>query len=481
MRFGRQLFIFAAFLFCRPAFGQQIPESLSGTWLGTLQVGVELRIVFHFSVSGDSIEASLDSPDQGVSGIPVSGASFEAGKVNVDIMRIGASYSGTLEQDSDMIKGTFSQSGMTFPLDLRKVDTVTGPPRPQNPVRPYPYKEQEVQFTDTYDLAKQNVPKDTVRLAGTITIPQGTGPFPALVLVTGSGPQNRDEFLMGHSPFLVLSDYLTRHGILVLRYDDRGIGKSTGDFADATTQDFANDAKAAVDYLSSRADELHISRIGIAGHSEGGIIAPMAARDDKHVDFIVLLAGTGIRGDSLLVLQQSLILRAAGVTDSIVKIYETLQRKLMHEIETDPDSARAVENLIRMQKDFIRETPENELNALGISRSDTANVPASFYNTKWMRFFLTYDPKPVLEKTRIPVLALNGSKDLQVPPDPDLTEIGKALEKAGNTHYKTVELPGLNHLFQHCVTGSPNEYGQIEETFSEEAMQIIADWILGLH
>ncbi len=449
--------------------GQTVPAALDGKWIGKLKVGIELRIVFNFEVDGDSIYTVLDSPDQGVNGIPTAHTTYNNGAIVVDIPLIKGKYSGHLNAAENTITGTWNQ-GAELPLDLAKTDSVTGPARPQNPVEPYPYRSEEIVF--------QNKKADSVFLAGTITIPDGKGPFPSVILVTGSGQQNRDEFLMGHSPFLVLSDYLTRHGIIVLRYDDRGFGASTGDATNATSADFAWDAIAAAEYLRSRKD-LPVSRIGIAGHSEGGMIAPMAASKNKHVDFIVLMAGPGIPGDSLLSLQGKMLAKANGADEKTIALYASLQQQMIQACKTATDPVALEADLIRINKEFIAGHSENELESLGIQPSDTLSG-ISFFSSRWMQYFLNYDPYPVLSKTKIPVLAINGTTDLQVPYKENLHAIEGALRDAGNDNFRIVELPGLNHLFQTSKTGSPSEYGMLEETFNENAMQVIAGWINGL-
>jgi pimeloyl-ACP methyl ester carboxylesterase len=307
-----------------------------------------------------------------------------------------------------------------------------------------------------------------------LTIPDTAGPFTAVILVTGSGPQNRNEELLGHKPFLVLADYLTRNGIAVLRYDDRGIGESTGDFRKATSMDFADDAIAAVEYLKTK-NEINV--IGVAGHSEGGIIAPMAAVKSDDVGFIVLMAGTGIRGDSILMLQTELIMRASGTEEKLIKRDLNFFRKGYNELLSDTDDEQLKQALTAIINEAYESLSEAEKLEAG-NKEMMVESQLGMLLSPWFRYFVKYDPYPTLTKVKCPVLAINGEKDLQVPPKENLNAIEWALIEGGNKNYEIVEMPGLNHLFQHSENGSPNEYGKIEETFSTDAMKVISDWIL---
>jgi pimeloyl-ACP methyl ester carboxylesterase len=301
-------------------------------------------------------------------------------------------------------------------------------------------------------------------LAATLTVPRGKGPFPAVLLIVGSGPHDRDESLMGHKPFLVLSDYLTRKGIVVLRADKRGVDKSTGDLTSATTADFATDAEAGVAYLKTRS-EVDPRKIGLIGHSEGGIIAPMVAARNSGVAFIVLMAGTGVPGDQIIVEQLRLIEEAGGASKD----------------KASGDAAKEGEVLTLVEKEKDIATLDKELHEKFVSAGmPEAQIDASIktVTTPWFRDFLAYDPATALRKVACPVLVLNGEKDLQVPPAQNLPAIRKALEDGGNKHFEIDELPDLNHLFQTAKTGSPIEYAEIEETISPLALGKIAGWIL---
>lgn len=438
-------------------------------WEGKLKIsGVTLRLVLKTSTDEKGlITAKLDSPDQSVENIQVSSITVTEDSLKFEVASIMAKYSGKIEKDSMVIVGIFKQATLTLPLNLKKVEKLTEIKRPQTPMPPFPYIEEEVFFENK---------SAGIKLAGTFTYPKNGKNFPAVVMVTGSGAQDRDETIFKHKPFLVIADYLSRNGVAVLRFDDRGVGKSTGNFAAATSADFVTDALAAVEYLKTRT-EVNPSKIGIIGHSEGGMIAPMAASNSDEVAFIVLLAGPGMKGSDLLALQTELILKANGTPPD--KVDESVKtNKAAYKIVVEQsDSALAYKELEKLFEDQIANLTEEEKNSPEYNRDNFKRM-ASTLLSPWFRFFLKFDPAEYLENVRVPVLALNGEKDLQVPPKENLRGIEEALKIAGNKNFKTVELPGLNHLFQNCKTGSPNEYGEIEETFSPNALKIIGDWII---
>ncbi|NMB80743.1 MAG: alpha/beta hydrolase [Ignavibacteria bacterium] len=437
-------------------------------WEGKLKVGgVSLRLVLKTTTDEKGLlTAKLDSPDQSVENIPVTSISISEDSLKFEVASIVAKYSGKIEKDSMVVVGIFKQATLTVPLNLKKVEKLTEIRRPQTPQPPFPYNEEEVVFENK---------SAGIKLAGTLTYPKQGSNFAAVVMVTGSGAQDRDETIFNHKPFLVIADYLSRNGIAVLRYDDRGVGKSTGNFAAATSADFATDALAAVEYLKTRSEVNH-KKIGIMGHSEGGMIAPMAASSSDDVAFIILLAGPGMKGSDLLALQTELILKANGTPpDKIDESVKTNTAAYKIVVEQS-DSALAYKELEMLFDEQIANLTEEEKKSPEYSR-DNFKRTASTLLSPWFRFFLKFDPKEYLENIHIPVLALNGEKDLQVPPKENLSLIEEALKIAGNKNFKTVELPGLNHLFQNSKTGSPNEYGIIEETFSPAALELIGGWI----
>lgn len=451
------------------SFGQPEEKKYTSLWEGFIKTNaLSLRLAVKIYKNDDgSLGAFLDSPDQGAKNIPIDKVSLTDDSLNFTINSAMAKYNGVIIKDSAIVKGKWVQGGKTSPLDLKKVGALTKVNRPQTPVPPFPYNSEDVTF-------ENNTAK--IALAGTLTYPKSGGKFPAVVLVTGSGPQDRDEAIFEHKPFLVIADYLSKNGIAVLRCDDRGVGKSTGRFASATTADFASDALAAVEYLKTR-KEIDAKKIGVMGHSEGGAIAPMVANNSNDVAYIILLAGPGVRGDELLIKQTELIMDSKNSKKEEIEKSVGINRKIYSIIVNEPDSTAAVKKLQQLYEDEIKKLDEKEKKKEEYSL-ESFNSAIRTVMTPWFRFFLKYDPRPVLENITIPVLALNGEKDIQVSPKENLGGIETALKNAGNKNYKIVELPGLNHLFQHCVKCDLSEYGQIEETFSEEALKIIKDWIL---
>jgi uncharacterized protein len=379
--------------------------------------------------------------------------------VHFDLAAVNGIYDGTLNATGDLISGTLQQSGTSSALNFKRSDQIPELRRPQTPVKPYPYREVELTFANT---------KAGVSLAGTLTIPRGPGPFPAAILLAGSGPLDRDSADSGHRPFLILADHLTRKGVAVLRYDKRGIGKSKGDYENASTADFASDAEAALVFLKGR-KEIEGPKIGLIGHSEGGVIAPMIASRSSAVAWVVLLAGPATKGAETLLLQSDLIARAAGMTDE--------------QVATTLDFDRQAYNLVRQEKD--RAALESKLEDLIKISGLGPALPSAFLqrqihwtSSPWFHYFLDYDPAPALQKTKCPVLAVVGEKDLQVPPKENLPLLRKALEQGSNKDFQIVELPRLNHLFQHCYMGLPGESRAIEETFAPEALAAISNWVL---
>ena len=442
-------------------------QDITGQWNGVLEVqGLRLRVVFHIEQTDNGLISTMDSPDQGAKDIPVTSVSFENKVLKLAVKNAGIEYEGILSEDGT-VKGDFRQAGQSFPMVLtREAIEPQKKIRPQDPIKPYPYVEEEITFANI---------KAGITLAGTLTLPKKEGIFPGVVLITGSGPQNRDEELLGHRPFLVLSDYLTRNGIAVLRFDDRGTAASTGDFKTATSVDFSTDVDAAVAYLKTR-KEIDKKKIGLIGHSEGGIIAPIVAVGSKDVAFIVLLAGTGIRGDQLLLLQQELIGKAMNMSDSDLVKTKTINRGAFDIILNTSDTEKLKKDLQDYLKKVMADHPEMEVPE-GMSEEELINVQIEELTSPWMQYFIRYNPGEMLVKVECPVLAINGEKDLQVPPGINLSEIKKALQKGGNKNVTIKELPGLNHLFQECETGSPSEYATIDQTFSPKALKVVLEWI----
>jgi pimeloyl-ACP methyl ester carboxylesterase len=439
---------------------------IEGEWSGTLNIGVPLRLVLHLSRAADgSLTGALDSIDQSASGIPLSKVTESGRTLVIEIKSVGATYEAQWNADRSEIAGTFHQRGQNLPLTFHR-----GPApdllRPQNPKKPYPYDEEDVVYDN---------PKSGNKLAGTLTLPRSAGPHPAVLMITGSGPQDRDETIVGHRPFLVIADYLTRRGIAVLRTDDRGTGKSTGKFEGATTVDFAGDARASVDFLRTH-KEIDAKQIGLIGHSEGGIIAPMLASQSSDIAFIVMLAGPGVTGEEIVVAQQFLISRAMGVPEDLAERNRGIERFILSVIKGEDDDAE-VQRKIRAGIERLHAGLTEDQRIAQSRMIGGLEKQITSMTSPWFRAFLTYDPRLALEKVKVPVLAMNGALDLQAPPHQNLPAIAAALEAAGNKDYEIVKLAHLNHLFQTAETGSPMEYAEIEETFAPVALQVMGEWI----
>ena len=443
--------------------------SIEGIWQGKLKIpGIELTIVFKISENPDgTLTATMDSPDQGATGIPVEEVIFKDNTLRLEVKSAGGVFEGKVSEDFLVIEGEWKQSGQTLPLTVKRVDKAVEILRPQVPKKPYPYIEEELVYENE---------EAGITLAGTLTLPYGDAPSPVVLLISGSGPQDRNETLYNHHPFLVLADYLTRQGIAVLRVDDRGVGKSTGDFSQATSVDFASDVLAGIEYLKTR-KEINPEQIGLIGHSEGGLIAPMVAVKSPDVAFIVLMAGTGLTGEEILYLQGALIYRAMGVSEEDIIKNRQFNEKIFSVLKEEDDSKNAEERLRQMFMDDWEKMSDEKKEQMGDPEVFLKAQLQSLLSP-WLKFFLTYDPKPTLSKVKCPVLAINGEKDLQVPPKENLNAIEEALVAGGNKNFIVKELPGLNHLFQTAQTGLPAEYVKIEETISPEALKIIGDWIL---
>lgn len=448
----------------------------TGTWYGTLNIqGTQLGLIFHIKKTGSAYQTTMDSPQQGATGMPASKTSYVNKVLTVESSDIGMKYTGTYVPDSNKINGTFEQGALRTTLVLSSTPgkelAARLQPRPQDP-KSFPYKQEEVTFTNQTTGNK---------LAGTLTLPASGTASKIVILITGSGPQNRNSELApyNHRPFLVLSDYLTRQGIAVLRYDDRGVGKSTGVFAQATTMDFADDVDAAVNYVSSRADLKNMS-IGLTGHSEGGMIAPIVASRNPKVKFIVLMAGPGIPIYQLYAQQIEDAMKLAGIPASEVAKKSATNLKIftaMKDAKDNPleQASLEVELAIRKELDLL------PIDSLDRSTKE-AMVQQSLQNYKmpWFRYFIGFDPGIYLTKVKCPVLAINGTLDFQVDATANLAAIKAGLQKAGNKRFEIVPIEGLNHLFQKATTGAEKEYGNIEETMNPAALEKIASWIKGV-
>jgi pimeloyl-ACP methyl ester carboxylesterase len=441
-------------------------------WKGVCDTpGTPLEFVVVFRAGDDGqLRATIDIPAQGAKALPLSAIELSATRIHFSIAGAGAEFELTRAEQGDHAKGELRQHGATIPVRMERTTedgaAAVGPVRPQNPKPPFPYTAREVTYENT---------EDRVKLAGTLTIPPGPGPHPAVVLITGSGAQDRDETIFGHKPFLVWADHLSRHGIAVLRSDDRGVGGSTGDIANATTEAFARDALAAVAFLKQQ-PEIDARRIGLIGHSEGGIVAPLAAAQATDIVAIVLLAGSGVPGDELLGLQMRALLRAAGRTSEQIDQQVEAQQAMLRVVRdggSDEELQAGLRELVRVQ--LTQASGSNAPSEDALSATVAQALPG--VRSLWMRSFVRCDPRAALRKVKCPVLALGGALDLQVPPQENLPQIEAALRAGGNEHATARELPGLNHLLQEAKTGSVGEYAAITQTIAPAALDTVTDWL----
>ncbi len=456
------LFAFSLILFFPVFLSAQVPGSEEGIFLDTLKVGnMSLRLAITISKNEEgSYTATLNSLDQGSGEISIDEVKITGNHVFLNA-KIGIQIEGNYDEDRNKITAEFRQGPGKFPLVFRRVDALQPLNRPQEPKPPFPYIAEEVVYKNE---------KADIELAGTFTIPEGEGPFPAVVLLTGSGPQNRDEQLLGHKPFLVIADFLTRNGIAVLRADDRGVGASTGNFASATTADFAEDGLAGIEYLKTR-KEVNQQMLGFIGHSEGGIMAPIAASKSADVAWIILLAGPGSNLGDNVTFQRIRMARQAGASEESLKIQEKILQAVNNIVRKDISDEE-----VRLQvRQYFADLPETEKQLLNWS-DEMVDALASQLLEAWWRYSLKHDPEETLKSLDIPVLALLAEKDMQVPVALNLSHLERSLEN-GHQKSRVIVMPGLNHLFQHCDTGDGSEYVKIEETISPEVLSLMADWI----
>lgn len=464
----RNILTFAALLMMFPFLNAQQPD-ITGNWLGKLSVGaVQLRIVFNIVINDEgNYTATMDSPDQGAKDIPMGEVILAGDSLTILAPMLRGDYKGIMVNDTSL-EGTWTQSGMSYDLNLLKQTEPFKMNRPQEPQPPYPYNEENVTFPSI---------SGDFNLGGTLTLPSGDGPFAAAILVSGSGSQNRDEEIFGHKPFKLIADYLTRGGIAVFRYDDRGVGESGGSPVGATSADLATDARSAIEYLLGRED-IDNKRIGIIGHSEGGLIALKLAAENDDIAFIISLAGPGLKGSVILQDQTEHISRLSGVPEETLKQSAEVNNKIYRLLEENQDPAVGIDKINSFIREFyINEGEEEEtINQVLNNIKQTIN-PVSY---PWLRYFIMSNPADYFHLIKCPVLALNGEKDCQVIAEKNITAIVGDLKEAGNKDVTGKVLPELNHLFQHSDTGLPNEYVVIEETMSPEVLETISQWINGI-
>ena len=448
-------------------------RNVKGIWEGKLNVNsISVRINFHFDKQKDDIyTGTMDSPDQGVMGVPCQQVVLTGDSIDIEV-NMTIKMRGVLADDTSII-GYWNQGNKTFPISLNKVKELSkNPNRPQTPKPPYSYNSEDIE----YDNADKSV-----HFGATFTYPKGAGPFPTAILITGSGQQDRDETLLSHKPFAVIADYLTKKGIAVLRVDDRGMGKSTGDVQNATSADFANDVEVGLAYLKNR-KEVDQKRMGMIGHSEGGLIASIVAARNPDIDFVIMLAGPGVKGSDVLLKQTEDIMISEGTPAETVRAYCIIFKQLLQDFTTNNDTSLIRKKVTSDFAHWKSAQTETTLKALkiGLDSSDDYKLINLFmhdFSSPWTNYFVKSDPRPLIEKFRYKVLALDGSKDLQVNAEMNLAGINKALKKSKSPSFETKELPGLNHLFQHCKKCTIEEYGELEETFSPEALEIMWKWL----
>lgn len=458
--------------------------TLGGNWSGTLKIpsGKLLQLQLHITDHNGRRTASLDIPTQNAHAIAVERVEVRGDSLHLQANAIRASFAGRIAPNGGLISGKWRQNGARLPLLLQRTSTAVvaavaaatpttastktaasrNAKRPQEPQGPYPYRDEDVRFTNK---------AAGISFAGTLTVPQGAGPFPAVVLLSGAGEQNRDQAVFGHRPFWVIADYLTRRGIAVLRFDDRGAGQSGGNSATATAADYATDAQAALEFLRTRR-EINGKSLGLVGHSEGGTAAIGAANKAQSPNFLVLLATPGVLGPEVIVRQTLDISRLKTNDPKILAGVEQRQRALLNIVQQISDDKHARARLVPAMIPPIALPPEQaaQMQKLAESKATMMTTPA-------YRFMLEDNPPKNLRAVKCPVLALNGSKDLLVAAEPNLKSIEKALKTSGNRDVTVRELPGLNHLFQTAATGAVTEYEGISETFSPTALQAMGDWI----
>ncbi|KAA5535910.1 alpha/beta hydrolase family protein [Paenimyroides baculatum] len=445
----KNFILFFALLFSFSSFAQ-----IEGTWNGAIEIpNQKLPFVLHITKENGQYKATSDSPDQGVYGIELQEIRFENNKLYLKDARMYMTYEGDLT-NGNTINGTFKQGGQSFKLNFTKGEFKRN--RPQEPQPPFSYKTEDVTFENK---------EAKIKLAGTLTMPNGKGKFPAVVLVTGSGAQDRNEEILGHKSFLVIADHLTKNGYAVLRYDDRGVAASEGDFESATTYNFANDAKSAVDFLKN-IKEIDSKKIGILGHSEGGMIAQIIAAERKDLPFIISLAGPGISIDELMLVQKYEIEKASGLSNEVLEANQKLFRKIYEIIKKNPSNDIANKEI----KSFLKSDPTyKELSDKQI------NELASITESNWFATFIRYNPENNLKKINAKALILNGEKDVQVTAKENLE--GWIKDLSHNKKATIKSYPNLNHLFQSAKTGMPNEYGEIETTIEPFVLEDITKWL----
>lgn len=440
--------------------------SPAGPWTGAIvmpnsRLGIDITLATNASKEWSG---TIDITVQGLRGAKLTNVVVDGRRISFAMVGIPGdpTFMGTLSDDGQGISGTFTQGGATLPFELKRGVRVLA--RPQEPKAPFPYRSEEVSFRNA---------KADVRLAGTLTLPQGAGRFPAVLLISGSGPQDRDCTIAGHKPFLLWADTLTRRGVAVLRVDDRGVGASERGTMNPTTADLAEDVRAGLAFLASRAD-IDAAKVGLIGHSEGANIAAMVAADTPAARFIVMLAGTGVRGDELLLQQVAAISTAQGAPKPIVDWDLAMRRRVYDQILAEKDGKPDV----AARRALVESVPPLPGVPDATVARQQADLLLSASSAPWVRYFLAYDPQASVSRVKVPVLTVNGERDLQIPARENVSALRTAIEAAGNANATIQVVPNLNHLLQTARTGLPEEYESIEETIAPGVLTLVTDWVL---
>jgi len=470
------ILLLVSIIFVVKGFAQKPIEN----WSGVLNAGGQkIELILHLLKNEDnSYTSNWDVPIQKAKGIPSSKTELVNGQLNIEVKMIGASYEAKLNVAGDKMEGTWGQSGMNFPLNLEPLKEGQAPMviiKPQTPKAPFAYTIKEF----TYEGAKTKL-----TYGATLTYPNDQLKHPLVILITGSGKQDRDETIFDHKPFAVIADYLTKKGFAVLRVDDRGAGKSSGNFSTSTTADFALDVEEHIQYAKSL-PMVDANKIGLLGHSEGGLIAPMVVARDKSISFMVLMAGPGVAITELMAKQNELVLLSAGINKEAVNAYLPLYESLMKTIISMNDENAAINASKKLVQNWFNQTDKAFVKATTNISTEAdidqfATSMAKTLSTNWWKYFAAYNPQPALRKVGCPVLAINGSADIQVPASINLKGIETALKKGGNNQFTIKQFEGLNHLFQKCIKCTVPEYGELETTIEPVVLETIGDWLMGL-
>ena len=454
-------------------------QNINGNWQGALHVqGTELPIIFHIKKdSVGKLSATFDSPKQKAYNLPCTEVLLRNDSIIIMIKAINGKYEGLLGENKKILSGKWFQGANSLPLDLKKTSdsvTIKERKRPQTPKPPFNYASEEVTYFNT---------DKSIQFGATITYPfsNSNTKFPAVILITGSGKQDRDETIFDHKPFAVIADYFTRKGIVVIRVDDRGTGKTNGNYNTSTTADFAKDVEAGIIYLKTL-KQVDTNNIGLIGHSEGGIIAPMLAGNRRDIKFIVMLAGPAVKIVDLMQQQAMDVISTSGVSKPAVEQYGQLYKNMVTAILKEKDTTIARENANAVFTYWQQKNSSDIVKATtGVtddkSRDEFVKLFVGQLQSPWFNYFMKLDPADYLKKVKCHVLALNGEKDIQVSAVNNIASINKILPVSKPASFKTQIMPGLNHLFQHCKSCTVDEYEENEETFSTEVLQIVGDWI----